>query len=187
MRWIVLGMILFIAPYTYINLHYRKPGPAYRPYDDMREREHLGQAGYKRITARISRPADSGFVPGGGDPAAGGLPDALRASLLEQPLLAAAIGSVSAAPTASSAAAYQIRFTGTQADNKQQPADARLYVKDNAIFVVPGYERLDGGLLARTRESVLAVTVPPGALSPGTYRVTLVGRNASRAWTLQVH
>jgi len=187
MRWIVLLMILFIVPYTYINLHFRKPGRPYLPYDDMRERTHLGAAGYKRVTARLSRPADVYSLPVGGDPAPGGLPATLRASFLEPPLLAAAIGPVSAAPSAASLGSYQIRFISTQTDNKEEPADAHLYVKGRDIFVVPGYERLDGELLSRTRESLLLITVPSGAFDPGTYRVTLVGQAASRAWTLQVH
>ena len=187
MRWIVLGMILFIVPYTYINLHYRKPGAAYLPYDDLHERECLGRAGYTRVTARLTRPADGGSVPADGEPAPGGLPEALRASMHEPPLLVAAIAAVSAPASAASFSSYKIRFVGSQDDNREQPADAHLYVKDHAIFVVPGYERLGGDLLSRTRESVLMITVPSGALDPGTYRVTLVGRNASRAWTLQVH
>ena len=187
MRWIVLGMILFIIPYTYINLHYRKPGRSFLPYDDLHERERLGQAGYKRVTARLTRPADGGLVPADGEPVAGGLPEGLRASMHEPPLLAAAIAAVSAPGSAESLSNYQIRFVGGQDDYREQPADAHLYIKDHAIFVVPGYERLDGQLLSRTRESVLVITVPSGALDPGTYRMTLVGRNASRAWTLQVH
>src|ERR1017187_9050714 len=67
MKWILLGVILFIVPYTYINLHFRKPGPGFLPYDDMREREHLGRGGFKRITARLSRPADPSLELGEGE------------------------------------------------------------------------------------------------------------------------
>ena len=31
------------------------------------------------------------------------------------------------------------------------------------------------------------LTVPAGALKPGTYRVTLAGLHSSRAWSVQVH
>ena len=48
------------------------------------------------------------------------------------------------------------------------------------------FERLDGGLLARTREDSALLTVPPGALRPGAYRVIVVGERASREWTLRV-
>ena len=42
-------------------------------------------------------------------------------------------------------------------------------------------------LLVRTQENLVLLTVPPAALKPGSYRVTLVGKNSSRTWTLQVH
>jgi hypothetical protein len=34
---------------------------------------------------------------------------------------------------------------------------------------------------------VILLTVPPGALKPGAYRVKLAGQHSSRAWSLQVH
>ena len=71
--------------------------------------------------------------------------------------------------------------------NKRQLAGAELYVRDDLITLVPTFEQLDGGLLARTRESVVLVTVPPGTLRPGTFKVTLVGERTSRTWSLQVH
>ena len=53
-------------------------------------------------------------------------------------------------------------------------------------MIVADFERLGGGLLARTREGSALLTIPPGSLKPGTYRVTLVGERASRTWTLRV-
>ena len=82
---------------------------------------------------------------------------------------------------------YPIQFTCTLADNKRQLAGAELYVRDDLITLVPTFEQLDGGLLSRSRESVVLVTVPPGTLRPGTFKVTLVGERTSRTWSLQVH
>ena len=42
-------------------------------------------------------------------------------------------------------------------------------------------------MLTRSRESLVALTIPAGVLKPGRYRVTLAGKNSSRTWTLQVH
>ena len=61
MKWIVLTIALVIVPYTFLTLHYRKPGPAYRPYQDAQERANvvrLLSAGYQRITLPAQRPAD---------------------------------------------------------------------------------------------------------------------------------
>jgi hypothetical protein len=59
-------------------------------------------------------------------------------------------------------------------------------VRGTEIAIAPHFEKLSGGLQTRTREDIVLLTVPPGALKPGAYRVTLVGQNASRAWSLKV-
>ncbi len=120
-------------------------------------------------------------------PTAAGLPATLRESLVDVPQLPTEIVTVSAAPTANSMFAYPIGFKCTLPDNKHQLAGAALYVHGDELVIVPDFDRLSGGLLSRTRESVVRVTVPAGALRPGQYHVTLVGARSSRAWTLQVH
>jgi hypothetical protein len=190
MKWIVLAIAVFIPVYTYLTLHYRRPGPAYRPYQDMRDRAdviRLLKAGYQRIGIDAARPADPVGPGGGGSlPAPGGLPDELRKTLVESPLLPLEIGSVSASPTASAGIDYPIALTYTIPDNKRQLSGAFLYVREGEIVIVADFERLGGGLLARTREGEALLTVPPGSLKPGSYRVTLVGERASRTWSLRV-
>jgi hypothetical protein len=191
MKWIVVAIVVVIVPYTYLTLHYRKPGPAFRPYQDMQDRANtlrLLSAGYQRITLGALRPADPGRAAAAAAvlPAPAGVPAALRSTLVEQPLLPTEILGVSAAPTASSGVPYSIQFTCTLPDNKAQLAGAELYIRGDQIWITPDFERLTGKLLARTRENVILLTVPAGALKPGHYQVTLAGQNSSRAWTLQV-
>ncbi len=85
-----------------------------------------------------------------------------------------------------SAIEYPIGMTYTLPDNKRQLSGAHLYEREGEIVIVADFERLDGGLLARTREDSALLTVPPGALRPGAYRVIVVGERASREWTLRV-
>jgi hypothetical protein len=191
MKWIVVAILVIIVPYTYLTLHYRKPGPAFQPYQDMQDRANtlrLLSAGYQRISLGAQRPADPGRVPGGAAalPAPAGVPAALRSTLVQQPLLPTEILSVSASPTISSGTPYSVQFTCTLPDNKAQLAGAELYLKDDQIWITPDFERLTGKLLARTRENLVLLTVPAGALKPGRYQITLAGQNSSRAWTLQV-
>ncbi len=189
MKWIILLMILFIVPYTYINLHYRKPGPAFQPYQDARERMRAGRVGYKRVTLNVSRPTDLAVrsEENIAFPATGGLPPDLRAALLTVPLLPAQIGAVTAAPSIQLESAYRIQFACTLGDISQQLAGAQLYIHDSDIFILAEFERLSGGLLARSRQNAIVLSVPSGSFTPGTYRVVLVGETASKAWTLQVH
>jgi hypothetical protein len=190
MRWIVVAILVFIPIYTYLTLHYRRPGPAFNPYRDMRDRAdviRLLKAGYQRIAIDVSRPAEDIAVTGGAtSPAPGGLPDELRRTLVETPLMALEIDSASAAPTAVSGIDYDIGLTYTIPDNKRQLSGAHLYEKPGEIVIVADFERLAGGLLSRTRDGSAILDIPPGSLRPGTYRVTLVGERASRGWTLRV-
>jgi hypothetical protein len=190
MKWIVVSILVFIPIYTYLTLHYRRPGPAFNPYRDMRDRAdviRLLKAGYQRIAIDVSRPAEDVAATGGAtSPAPGGLPDELRRTLVETPLMALEIDSASAAPTAVSGIDYDIGLTYTIPDNKRQLSGAHLYEKPGEIVIVADFERLAGGLLSRTRDGSAILDIPPGSLRPGTYRVTLVGEHASREWTLRV-
>jgi hypothetical protein len=192
MKWVALAILVVIVPFTYLTLHFRKPGPAFRPYEDMQKRANVARllsAGYQRIPLPAQRPADpmpkapSAFIAS----TAGGLPGELRASLVQTPLLPAEITNAAAPPEIAASQPYSIRFACTLPDNKRQLAGADLYLRGDEIVITPDYEKLSGELLARTQDNIVQLTVPSGALKPGTYHVTLVGQQVSRRWTLQVH
>ncbi len=184
MKWIVLSILVFIPAYTFLTLHYRKPGRPFSPYQDIRDRAdviRLLKAGYRRVAIEASRPAEEqAGAQTAGWPAPGGLPDELKKTLIESPLLPLQIDSVSANATASAGIDYPIGLTYTLSDSKRQLSGAHLYEREGEIVIVADFERLDGGLLARTRQGYALLTVPPGSLPPGSYRVTLVGERASR-------
>jgi hypothetical protein len=190
MKWIVLAIALFIPVYTYLTLHFRKPGAEFRPYQDMRDRAdviRLLKAGYQRITIDATRPAESTGNAGGATlPAPGGLPQELKGTLVESPLLPLAIESASAPGVASSAIDYQIAMAYSIPDNKRQLSGAYLYEREGELVIVADFEWLGGSLLARSREGTALLTVPPGSMKAGMYRVTLVGERASRSWSLRV-
>ena len=192
MKWIILAILVGIAGYTYLTLKYRKPGHAFEPYSDLRDRantKRLLDAGYQRVSVEAVIPSD----PSAAGPAApvtsaaGGLPPMLRETLVQPPALPAEIVSVSAAPSANALMAYPIGFRCTLPDNKQQLAGADLYLRGDQVVIAPDFDRLAGGLLARTRESVIRITVPAGVLKPGQYHVTVLGTRTSKSWTLLVH
>lgn len=190
MKWIVLSILIFIPIYTFLTLHFRRPGRAFNPYQDLRDRTdvvRLLKAGYRRVAVDATRPAEA--LPDAGlaaVPAPGGLPKDLGTTLVETPLLPLEIARVSAAPSASSAIDYPIGLAYTLGDNKRQLSGAHLYVREGEVVIVADFERLGGELLARTREGYALLTVPPGTLKPGTYTVTAVGERTSRSWTLRV-
>jgi hypothetical protein len=192
MKWVVLAIVLLIVPYTFLTLHYRKPGPAFRPYEDTKNRANtvrLLGAGFQRVTLALHRPADltRGGTTADTAAAAGGIPADLGAALIDQPLLPVSIDAVKATGTAGAAEPYPIQFTCSLADNKAEFADGLPYHRGTELIVVPVLEKLSGGLLVRNRDSTVVLTVPGGTLKPGKYTVTLIGARTSRRWTVQVH
>jgi len=197
MKWIVLSILLFIAVYTFITLHFRKPGPAYQPYKDSKVRatvQRLEQAGYQRIAARVSTPAEpqrtaAALAKNGATikPTISGLFGELAQSFPEKPTLPDSIGAVTAPASANVLMPYSFQFICTLPDKKYIVGDIYVCQKDDDIAIVTNLEPISGGLLSRSRESAVMLTLEPGTLKPGNYQVTLVGAQSSRQWTLQVH
>ncbi len=191
MKWIALAIVIVIVPYTFLTLWFRKPGPAFRPYEDMNTRANVSRllsAGYQRIPLSAQRAADPlhlrSTVTASRGP--GGLPDELKATFVEPPLLPLEILHVSAAPTANGVQAYPVQFTCRVKDDKQQLAGADLYLKEDEIVILPTFERVSGDLLTRTREPAVAIAIPAGALKPGHYSVRVVAERAASVWMLDV-
>lgn len=192
MKWIVLSIVLGLGLYTYLTLHYRKAEPAFRPYVDIKDRantKRLLSAGFQRISLVTQRPADPAAFTSLAkiESIAGGLPEELRTTLVDQPLLPSEIVRVAASPLAEASAAYPIQFACTLVDNHRQLTGAELYVRDSTIFIVPEFGVIsETALLARSRESVVVVTLPAGALKAGRHDITLLGERSSKAWSVLV-
>jgi hypothetical protein len=190
MKWIVIVIIAIIVPYTFLTLRFRKSGPAFEPYDDIKKQANVSrllEAGYRRIPITAQRIADGARPRGGAaiTTEAGGLPADLRTTLVEVPLLPTEITTVTAAATANTLQPYAVQFTCTLPDHKQQLAGAELFVRGQTIVITPTFEPT-GGLQSRTPRTDVMLTIPPGVLAPGAYAVTLVAQRASQSWPLEV-
>ncbi|MBL9203366.1 MAG: hypothetical protein JNL39_22855 [Opitutaceae bacterium] len=191
MKWIVVAILAMIVPYTIITFVYRKPGPAFQPYEDMKNRanvKRLLDAGYQRLPIVAQRPADSALPKGGASiaTAPGGLPEELRTTLVAPLLLPAEILSVTAAPALAFQQAYPIHLTCTLPAENQQIAGADIYLRGDTVVITPTLEHVGGGLAARSPQTVALLTIPAGVLKPGRYTVTLAGERTSRMWPLDV-
>jgi len=197
MKWIVFSIILFIVVYTFITLSFRKPGTAYQPYKESKERatvQRLQEAGYQRITADVSFPADPQRSAAGlGHSIAtvnttiSGLFGELAQTFTDKPTLPDSIGSVTAPTSVSALMPYSIQYTCTLPDKKFIVADTYVCLKESEIAIVTHLEPISGDLLARSRDCTALLTLSAGTLKPGEYRVTLIGSQRSLQWTLQVH
>ncbi|HEY0966595.1 MAG TPA: hypothetical protein VGD88_04320 [Opitutaceae bacterium] len=194
LKWVAIIILACIIPYTWITIRYRKPGPAFQPYEDSKNRANvlrLLDAGYQRIAVEALRPADPARTAPAG-PAAevtaapGGLPPKLSDTLVEIPLMPDRVNTVTAPRESVSTGAYRLQFTCSVPDNKEQLKGAEVYVRDRELTLIPTFEKIEGGLLARTTESVVLLEIPAGTLKPGRYLATIVGARQSQRWNLDV-
>ena len=192
MKWIVVAILLLIIPYTIITLRYRKPGPAFQPYEDMKNRANVARllsAGYRRIPLAATIPAEGGTRAAGGASitgVTGGLPEGLRSTLVEPLLLPSEIGHVTAAALASALTSYAIQLTCILPNDKQQLGGAELFLRDKEMVIAPTFEPVAGELLTRSRQTTVLLTIPAGTLAPGHYEVTLAAERQSATWNLEV-
>ncbi len=196
MRWIVASIVLFLVPYTYITIKYRKPGKAFEPYADFKEQANvhrLNDAGYRRVAIRAERPFPSlapGEITRGAParpaPAPGGLPDPLGKTLVEIPLLPVGYRDLVAAEELGSMLPARIQFVARFETDREQLGGAEVFLRENTIVIVPTFEAVPGDLQARSKESPVLLTLPGGLLGPGEYLITLAGARDSLRWSVVV-
>ena len=196
MRWIVVAILAFIVPYTYLNLKYRKPAKAFEPYADMKAQANVNRlldAGYRRVSVRAERPfpalAPAEITRGlaaAPAPAPGGLPEQLGKTLVETPRLPAGYRDILAPAELSTLIPARLQFTATLDNDHEQLGGAEVFVRDDAVIIVPTFEPVPGDLIISTRESNVLLTLPAGLLPPGTHVVTLAGARDSLRWTVLV-
>lgn len=192
MRWIVAAILLFIVPYTYVNLKFRKPGKAFEPYADMKAEANVNRlldAGYRRVAVRAERPfpalTPAEITRGPAAVAAtmpGGLPAELAATLVDPPRLPGAYRDLIAPGESPVLLPARLQFTARLESDREQLAGAEIYVRENELVIVPSFEPVPEGLQARSAESTILLTLPAGLLAPGRHALTLVGARESLRW-----
>ncbi|MFT3780629.1 MAG: hypothetical protein QM790_01350 [Nibricoccus sp.] len=196
MKWIVIAILVFIVGYTFITLRFRKPGRSYEPYQNAKDRatvHRLEQAGYQRIPASVTLPADSersiASLPkptATHQNTAGGLPAELAQMLTDAPSLPEGFTKLTAPAVGNTLLPYAFQFTCRLPNQKSTLGETFVYVKDDDIAIVASSEKIGGQLEARSRDYAVLVTIPSGTLKPGKYRVHLIGSQSSREWSLQI-
>jgi hypothetical protein len=198
LRWIVATILLFIVPYTYVNLKFRKPTPAFEPYADMKEQanvKRLLDAGYTRVSIAAERPHPAlpaeRLLSAGGlravvSTAPGGLPRPLDTTLVELPRLPAGYADLVAPAELAAHESARLQFTARVEGDHEQLGGAAVYIRDDQVVIVPAFEPVPGDLRARTREGNVLLTLPAGLLAPGQHHFTLAGSRDSLRWTVLV-
>ena len=192
MKWITIGIIAFLVPYTWLTLAFRKEGPAHQPYQDNKDRAQvlrlLGSDFY-RIDLDIAILVDPLPPPAQMAPTEklpGGLPPLLRDLLIDPPPLPSSIPMVSAPSTGLASAPYTFNFACAQPDTGERPTTATLYYRGTELVVIVGYDANPGELQSRRRDAFADVTIPAHTLAAGSHQITLIGSLGSRRWQFEV-
>lgn len=200
MKWVVLAIIACVIPYTWITLAYRKPNPAYQPYEDSKQRANvlrLLEAGYRRIYVPALA-ADAAQNPPGeptssSAPAASisaaepGLTPELASTLVEPLPLPRAFTAVSAAAEIPAKQAYSVAFTCRPGEHEHPLSGAHVFIKNDTIVIVPAFEPPIGAApRARQSEESAVIHVPAGALHHPQVTLILIGAEDSRQWSVSV-
>jgi hypothetical protein len=197
MKWIVVAIVVFAAGYTAVNLYFRKPGPAYRPYQDAQDRAttaRLLAAGWSKLPVHDRRPVEKpgttdlpAITPAAITRGAVGLGLDLDPNFAEKPRLTASIDRVTAPGAVSQGWDYTLYFTTTLGSPKAQLGNLALYRQGNTLVLVPSLEPLPGkDLMNRWEDSDYAATFSTEGLPPGRYTVRIVANGPCATWNFMV-
>jgi len=192
MKWIALAIVLFVVGYTLVNIYYRKPGRAFRPYEDMNNRAttaRLLAAGWQKLPVELRLPAEKPALTLAAtvNRGEGGLGAELEAAFAAKPVLLATIGRVTAPQSVARGATCAIYFSGTLTDQHLQLAHVDALRRGDEIVLVPSLEKLPGkDLLTRWNDGDYWAGLDTERLEPGRYRVRLAARGPAAEWTFTV-
>lgn len=192
MRWVALAIVAGIGVYTWLTLAYRKPGPAYEPYEAGRERAtlaRLAEGGWSHFRAKWA--AFDGSPPH--DPRAAATASAEGVALELREWLRAVWHlpvdwpALAPAPTWEAEADYVVDFTLRPDGSNASLVGFDIYRRGTDIVVITRWEPAGVQLRPRTAPFSGRMHWPAAARpEPGTYTVTLAALREARQWTLTV-
>jgi hypothetical protein len=193
MKWIVVAIVLFVIGYTAVNLYFRKPGRAYRPYQDAQDRAttaRLLAAGWHKIPVETRRPIEKAApdtLPAAVTRDFPGLGSDLTDKFAEKPRLLATIDRVTAPAIVTHGTDYSLFFTASLSDLKAQVGDLALYHHGKDLVLIPTIEKLPGKeLMSRWNDSTYTVSFSTTGLPPGRYSARIVAQGPAAAWNFTV-
>jgi hypothetical protein len=193
MKWVVAAIIVFAAGYTVVNFYFRKPGQAYRPYQDAQDRAttaRLLAAGWQKVPVELRQPmekAASADNPAAVSRGAPGLGLDMAPNFAEAPKLLASIDRVVAPGAVGRGAEYSAYFTASLVSQKAPLGELSLYRKGNNLVFIASSETLPGKqLMSRWPDSNYCLSFSTDGLEPGRYQARLVANGPAAAWSFVV-
>lgn len=192
MKWIVLAIVVFMVGYTAVNFYFRKPGKAYRPYQDAQDRAttaRLLAAGWHKLPLDMRRPVEKPVddAPAAITRGAVGLGLDLTPNFAEKPKLLDSIDRVTAPASIIHGDDYTLYFTASLANQKAQLGELMLFHRGNDLVLIPSTEKLPGSeLMSRWNDANFAATFSTNTLPPGRYTARVVAQGPAATWLFTV-
>ncbi len=192
MKWPIIAIVIFVVGYTLVNLYFRKPGPAYRPYQDAQDRATLARlvaAGWHTLPVDLRRPTERPPTENIAKTGRGsmGLGLNFEANFAEKPKLLAAIDRVTAPASINQGETYRGFFTARiTPDLKTELGDLALYFKAHELVLVPTLDTLPGDVRSRWEDADYAFSFSTASLSAGTYQIRIVANGPAVTWSFTV-
>lgn len=192
MKWVVVAIVLFMGGYTVVNYFYRKPGPAFRPYEDMNQRAttaRLLEAGWQKQSVELRRPTEKPAFGLAAKITRGdaGLGADLTSAFAAKPGLLSSIDRVTAPDEVRRGEMYRLYFSGKLRDQRLQVADAELLRRGNDLVLLPETEKIPGdALLTRWPDGEFFAGVDTSKLEPGRYTMRILSEGPAAVWEFRV-
>src|ERR1700741_540531 len=141
MKWVVVAIVVFVVGYTMVNLYFRKPGQAYRPYQDAQDRAttaRLLAAGWHKSSVDFRCPVEKPAVDHAAtvNRAGAGLGPELTPNFAEPPKLLASIDRVGAPGSVAHGEEYSAYFTASLTSQKAPLGEVMLYRRDHELVFI---------------------------------------------------
>lgn len=192
MKWVIGAIVVFVAGYTLVNIYFRKPGQAFRPYEDMNKRAttaRLLSGGWQKLPVEVRRPLEQPGLALTATVKRGnaGLGADLDAALAEKPVLLASIDRVTAPMEVERGGIYGFHFKASLGDQHRQLGQIEAFWRGDEIVLVPILERLPGrDLASRWPAADYWAGLETARLAPGRYTVRLAASGPAMQWSIDV-
>jgi hypothetical protein len=176
-----------------VNFWFRKPGKAYRPYQDAQDRATIARllaAGWQKMPVDTRRPVEKPATDDTPAPITRdwpGLGSDLTDKFAEKPKLLTTIDKVTAPASVTHGDDYSLFFTASVTDQHTQVGELALYRHGNELVLIPTIENLPGKeLMSRWSDATYSATFSTANLPPGRYNARIVAQGPAAAWSFTV-
>jgi hypothetical protein len=198
MKWIVLVIVAYIAGYTFINIAYRRPGSAYEPAAEARERSlrtvQTTMNGWSRVACGFTGMAFSSDTESAAVaakplpiPLDRHLPPDLPMIMPGEPALHPAAITVTAPARHDASGPLHVRLDFPDGATVPAFGEVLAYFKDHHLYLfIQDKRHVARDTQPIPAESPLHLVLPPTTLTAGTWQASVFTASQAFDWSFTV-